>query len=85
MEISSPTREVVFSDSGMIITSVELLNYRNYGQLHMELSSKTNILYGDNARERLIFWKRFMCAVRQNPIGDLRIKRLSDLEKKRRM
>lgn len=34
----------------MIITSVELLNYRNYGQLHMELSSKTNILYGDNAQ-----------------------------------
>ncbi len=34
----------------MIITSIELLNYRNYGELHMDLSSGTNILYGNNAQ-----------------------------------
>ena len=34
----------------MIIRSIELLNYRNYSRLHMELSDGTNILYGDNAQ-----------------------------------
>lgn len=34
----------------MIITSIELLNYRNYCELHMDLSSGTNILYGNNAQ-----------------------------------
>ncbi len=30
--------------------SIELKNYRNYEELHMELSQGTNILYGDNAQ-----------------------------------
>ena len=34
----------------MVIESIELENYRNYGQLHMDFSSGTNILYGDNAQ-----------------------------------
>jgi len=34
----------------MIITSIELLNYRNYSELHMDLSKGTNILYGNNAQ-----------------------------------
>ncbi len=34
----------------MIITSIELLNYRNYGELHMELNRGINILYGNNAQ-----------------------------------
>lgn len=34
----------------MILKSVELNNFRNYGHLHMELDSGTNILYGDNAQ-----------------------------------
>ena len=34
----------------MIIESIELKNYRNYGKLHMDFSSGTNILYGDNAQ-----------------------------------
>lgn len=34
----------------MIIESVELKNYRNYQELHMELSPGTNILYGNNAQ-----------------------------------
>lgn len=34
----------------MFIESIELKNYRNYSDLHMDLSSGTNILYGDNAQ-----------------------------------
>lgn len=34
----------------MFIESIELENYRNYNQLHMEFSPGTNILYGDNAQ-----------------------------------
>ena len=34
----------------MTIESIELKNYRNYEELHMELSQGTNILYGDNAQ-----------------------------------
>lgn len=34
----------------MFIKSIELLNYRNYGQLHMEFHEGTNVLYGDNAQ-----------------------------------
>ena len=31
----------------MTIESIELKNYRNYEELHMELSQGTNILYGN--------------------------------------
>jgi len=34
----------------MVIESIELKNYRNYEELHMDFSSGTNILYGDNAQ-----------------------------------
>lgn len=34
----------------MMIESIELKNYRNYKELHMELDEGTNILYGDNAQ-----------------------------------
>ena len=34
----------------MIIESIELKNYRNYEELHMDFSPGTNILYGDNAQ-----------------------------------
>lgn len=34
----------------MIIESIELKNYRNYDELHMEFSAGTNILYGNNAQ-----------------------------------
>lgn len=34
----------------MFIESIELKNYRNYEELHMELNEGTNILYGDNAQ-----------------------------------
>ena len=34
----------------MIIEAIELKNYRNYDELHMEFSPGTNILYGNNAQ-----------------------------------
>jgi len=34
----------------MIIESLELKNYRNYGELHMDFSPGINLLYGDNAQ-----------------------------------
>ena len=34
----------------MFIESIELQDYRNYQELHMELDEGTNILYGDNAQ-----------------------------------
>ncbi len=34
----------------MIIESIELKNYRNYDELHMEFDPGTNILYGNNAQ-----------------------------------
>lgn len=34
----------------MIIEKIELSNFRNYGELSMEFSQDTNILYGDNAQ-----------------------------------
>ena len=34
----------------MFIESMELLNYRNYGQLHIDFHKGTNDLYGDNAQ-----------------------------------
>ena len=33
-----------------MIESIELKNYRNYKELHMEFNQGTNILYGDNAQ-----------------------------------
>ena len=34
----------------MIIQSLELENFRNYGTLSVHFDSRTNILYGDNAQ-----------------------------------
>ena len=34
----------------MIIKSIELKNFRNYGQLQIDFDEATNILYGDNAQ-----------------------------------
>ncbi len=34
----------------MIIKSLELADFRNYGSLHIDFSRGTNILYGDNAQ-----------------------------------
>jgi DNA replication and repair protein RecF len=46
----------------MIIESIELKNYRNYQELHMELSQGTNILYGDNAQGKTnVLESVYMC------------------------
>lgn len=34
----------------MIVTKIELSNFRNYDSLSLELDDKTNILYGKNAQ-----------------------------------
>lgn len=34
----------------MIVESIELQNYRNYQELHMDFSAGANLLYGDNAQ-----------------------------------
>lgn len=34
----------------MIIESLELKNYRNYKELHINFDPGTNVLYGDNAQ-----------------------------------
>ena len=39
----------------MIVKSINLKDYRNYELLNIELSDKTNIIYGDNAQERPIY------------------------------
>ena len=43
-------KKAVKERTSMIIESIELKNYRNYEELHMELNQGTNILYGDNAQ-----------------------------------
>ncbi len=37
----------------MIIQSLELENFRNYGTLSVHFDSRTNILYGDNAQGKI--------------------------------
>lgn len=34
----------------MVITSLDLYNYRNYGSLHLDLHPEINVFYGDNAQ-----------------------------------
>ena len=37
-------------ENRMIIKSIDLADYRNYGSMKLEFDSGTNILYGDNAQ-----------------------------------
>lgn len=47
----------------MIVQSLELKNYRNYEELHMEFHGGTNILYGDNAQGKTnILEAVYVCA-----------------------
>lgn len=47
----------------MIVQSIELKNYRNYEELHMEFHGGTNILYGDNAQGKTnILEAVYVCA-----------------------
>lgn len=59
----------------MYIESIELKNYRNYNSLALEFDKGTNIFYGDNAKERQIYWKLHIYAVPRNPTGGVRTKK----------
>mgnify|MGYP000582737150 CR=1 FL=1 len=56
----------------MYIESIRLNNFRNYELLEMNFDQGTNILYGDNARERPISWRRFIWQVPANPTREAR-------------
>ena len=60
----------------MIIESLELKNYRNYKELHINFDPGTNVLYGDNAQGKPISWNLSMYAQRQNHTGEARTGRL---------
>lgn len=54
----------------MIIESIELKNYRNYQELHMDFNQGTNILYGDNAQGKTnILEALYVCATTKSHRG----------------
>ena len=54
----------------MVIESIELKNYRNYEELHMELNQGTNILYGDNAQGKTnILESAYVCCTSKSHRG----------------
>jgi DNA replication and repair protein RecF len=54
----------------MVIESIELKNYRNYEELHMEFNQGTNILYGDNAQGKTnILEAVYMCCTSKSHKG----------------
>lgn len=54
----------------MIIESIELKNYRNYDELHMDFNQGTNILYGDNAQGKTnILESIYVCATTKSHRG----------------
>lgn len=56
----------------MIIESIELKNYRNYKELHMEFNQGTNILYGDNAQGKTNILEAVYVCCTSNHIKALR-------------
>lgn len=54
----------------MFIESIELFNYRNYGQLHMDFHEGTNVLYGDNAQGKTnILEAVYLCSTTKSHKG----------------
>ena len=54
----------------MMIESIELKNYRNYDELHMDFSQGTNILYGDNAQGKTnVLEAIYVCATTKSHRG----------------
>lgn len=54
----------------MVIESIELKNYRNYDELHMDFSQGTNLLYGDNAQGKTnILEAIYVCATTKSHRG----------------
>ena len=54
----------------MVIKSLKLKNYRNYDLLDLKFDPKTNILYGDNAQEKRIYWKLYIYRAQQSLTGE---------------
>jgi len=54
----------------MFVESVELKNYRNYEELHMEFDPGTNVLYGDNAQGKTnVMESVYLCATTKSHRG----------------
>lgn len=54
----------------MYITTLELKNYRNYGQLSLSLDEGTNIFYGDNAQGKTnILESAYLCSTTKSHRG----------------
>ena len=54
----------------MIIKSLELADFRNYDSLHIDFSSGTNILYGNNAQGKTnILEAIYLCATTKSHKG----------------
>ena len=54
----------------MFIESIELKNYRNYGELYMDFDPGTNVLYGDNAQGKTnILEAVYVCATTKSHRG----------------
>ena len=54
----------------MVIESVELKNYRNYNELHIDFDPGTNVLYGDNAQGKTnILEAVYVCATTKSHRG----------------
>lgn len=55
----------------MIVTKLELNNYRNYDSLKLELDSKINILYGDNAQGKTnVLESIYLCSTTKSHRGN---------------
>lgn len=54
----------------MFVESIELLNYRNYHQLHIDLHQGTNVFYGDNAQGKTnILESVYVCSTTKSHRG----------------
>ena len=53
----------------MVVKSLDLKNFRNYHELHIDFDPFTNIFYGNNAQERRISWNPCILRGRPNPKG----------------
>lgn len=59
----------------MLVESIKLENFRNYGSLELEFDPGTNLFYGDNAQGKTNILRLFICAVRPAPTKEARIGR----------
>ena len=54
----------------MVITSIDLKNYRNYRDLHLDLHPEINVFYGDNAQGKTnILESAYVCATAKSHRG----------------